>query len=247
VTTTCAALVTGASRGIGHGIALRLASRGHALTVAARDQERLASVADELRAAGAPDVQPVAGDIADEGYLAELVAAHADRFGKADALVLNAGVGSAGPLADFHPRRFDKQVTVNLRAPFVLLQHAMPLLRKAAAANPQRGAKVLALTSITGVHAEPDLAVYGATKAALTSLIRSVNREEARHGVCATAISPAYVDTDMATYVHDRIPAAEMITVDDVVEVVDACLRLSARAMVAEVVIARSSTDGHRA
>jgi len=241
------ALVSGASRGIGLGIAIRLARRGYGLTISARDQQRLEAVGEELRAAGAPDVQPFAGDIADDTYLADLVAAHAARFEMVDALILNAGVGSAGALADFHPRRFDKQVTLNLRAPFVLLQQAMPLLRKAAAVNPGRGAKVVALSSITGVYAEPDLAVYGATKAALTSLIRSVNREEARNGVCATAISPAYVDTDMAAYVHERIPAEEMLEVADVVEMVDACLRLSARAAVPEIVMARSSSDGHGA
>jgi 3-oxoacyl-[acyl-carrier protein] reductase len=75
------ALVTGASRGIGLGIALSLARRGHALTIAARDQERLEVVAADLRAAGASDVLPVAGDIADEVYLADLVGAHATRFG----------------------------------------------------------------------------------------------------------------------------------------------------------------------
>ena len=241
------ALVTGASRGIGLGIATRLAHRGYALTVAARDPDRLDSVAGQLRAAGAPDVQALAGDIADEGYLTDLVEAHALRFDKVDALVLNAGVGSAGALADFHPRRFDKQVTLNLRAPYVLLQQALPHLRKAAAASPAVGAKVVALSSITGVYAEPELAVYGATKAALMSLVRSVNREEAGNGVCATAICPAYVDTDMASYVHERIPAEDMIAVADVVELVDACLRLSARVAVPEIVMARSRSDGHGA
>jgi 3-oxoacyl-[acyl-carrier protein] reductase len=244
---TPSALVTGASRGIGLGIAFRLAGRGYRLTIAARDRQRLDEVEGELREAGAPDVHSFAGDISDETYLTDLAAAHAARFETVDALILNAGVGSAGPMADFHPRRFDKQVTLNLRAPFVLLQQALPLLRKAASANPRRGAKVVALSSITGVYAEPDLAVYGATKAALMSLIRSVNREEAQHGVCATAISPAYVDTDMAAYVHERIPAEDMIEVADVVEMVDACLRLSARAAVPEIVIARSSSDGHGA
>jgi NAD(P)-dependent dehydrogenase (short-subunit alcohol dehydrogenase family) len=244
---TRSALVTGASRGIGLGIATRLAEHGYGLTLGARDPERLGSVAQQLRKAGASDVQALAGDVADEAYLGDLVAAHAARFDLLDALILNAGVGSAGPLVEFHPRRFDKQVTVNLRAPFVLLQQAMPLLRRAAAQRPARGAKVVALCSITGVYAEPDLAVYGATKAALTSLVRSVNREESGNGVCATAISPAYVDTDMAAYVHERIPAETMLEVGDVVAMVDACLQLSARAAVAQIVMARSSSNGHRA
>jgi NAD(P)-dependent dehydrogenase (short-subunit alcohol dehydrogenase family) len=245
--TSRTALITGASRGIGLGIATRLAEHGYRLTLGARDPERLEAVAERLRTAGAPDVQALAGDIANETYLRDLVAAHAGRFEMLDALILNAGVGSAGPLAEFHPLRFDKQVTVNLRAPFVLLQQAMPLLRRTAAERPARGAKVVALCSITGVYAQPDLAVYGATKAALTSLVRSVNREESGNGVCATAISPAYVDTDMAAYVHDRIPAATMLEVGDVVALVDACLHLSARAAVAEIVMARSNSDGHQA
>ena len=148
----------------------------------------------------------MAGDVASETYLGQLVDAHAAAFGKVDVLVLNAGVGSAGALADFHPRRFDKQITLNLRAPFVLLQQALPLLRQAAAEAPGRGAKVVALASITGRYAEPELAVYGATKAALMSLVRSVNREESERGVCATAIAPAYVDTDMAAFIHERDP-----------------------------------------
>ena len=237
------ALITGASRGIGLGIATRLAEQGYGLTLGAREPERLESVARRLRNAGAPEVQAVAGDIANEAYLGDLVAAHAARFDLLDALILNAGVGSAGPLAEFHPRRFDKQVIVNLRAPFVLLQQAMPLLRRTAAERPARGAKVVALCSITGVYAEPDLAVYGATKAALTSLVRSVNREESGNGVCA----PAYVDTDMAAYVHERIPAETMLEVGDVVAIVDACLHLSARAAVAQIVMARSSSNGHQA
>jgi 3-oxoacyl-[acyl-carrier protein] reductase len=241
------ALVTGASRGIGLGIATRLAERGWGLTLAARDADRLASVVRSLADAGAADVRALAGDVADDHYLAELAAAHETRFSALDALVLNAGVGSAGPLAEFHPRRFDKQVSINLRSPFVLLQRALPLLRKAAAERPERGAKVVALCSITGVYAEPDLAVYGATKAALSSLVRSVNREESAGGVCATAVCPAYVDTDMASYVHDRIPPERMLEVGDVVAMVDASLGLSARAVVPEIVMARSSSDGHRA
>jgi 3-oxoacyl-[acyl-carrier protein] reductase len=241
------ALITGASRGIGLGIAMRLAERGYALTLGARDPERLEPVARRVRSAGAPDVQALAGDIADEAHLGDLIAAHAARYDGLDALILNAGVGSAGPLAEFHPRRFDKQVTVNLRAPFVLLQQAMPLLRRGAARRPTHGAKVIALCSITGIYAEPDLAVYGATKAALTSLVRSVNREESGNGVCATAICPAYVDTDMAAYVHNRIPAETMLEVADIVAMVDACLRLSARAAVAEIVMARSGSTGHQA
>lgn len=241
------ALVTGASRGIGLGVATRLAERGHDLTIAARDSGRLAMVARDLRDAGAGEVLVVPGDIADEEYLKDLVAQHVDRFESLDSLVLNAGVGSAGAIADFHPKRFDKQVTINLRAPFVLLQQAMPLLRKSAAQNPDRGSKVLALASITGQYAEAELSVYGAAKAGLMSLCRSVNREEGVNGVRATALAPAYVDTDMASFKHDVISPQDMISVQDMVEIADVCLNLSRRSLIQEIVIARANSNGYGA
>ena len=85
--------------------------------------------------------------------------------------------------------RVDKTIAVNLTSAITIVQTALPLLRAAAAADRRRGARVIALASITGVYAEPELAVYGATKAALSSLVRSVNREESAAGVCATATS----------------------------------------------------------
>ena len=244
---TGSALVTGASRGIGAGIAEDLARRGLALTVAGRDPERLAAVAGTLREAGAPDVVALAGDMADEAHLRELAAAHADRFGAMSVLVLNAGVGTAGSVAELPLRRFDKQVQVNLRAPFLLLQACLPLLRRHAAGHPERGARVLALASIAGVYAEPGLAAYGATKAALISLVDAVNAEESAGGVSATAIAPAYVETDMSAWTHDTVPPETMISVSDIVRLAGAVVDLSARAVVPRIVIARAGTTGYTA
>ncbi|QCQ92633.1 SDR family NAD(P)-dependent oxidoreductase [Rhodococcus sp. SGAir0479] len=244
---TNSALITGASRGIGLGIARRLAEQGYGLTITARDGARLDAVAADLRAAGAPDVVAVAADSADPDTAAALTEAHATRFGAMRALVLNAGVGTAGPIAEFPMRRFDKTVAVNLAAPFALLQRALPLLRAGAAANPDHGAKVVAVSSITGVYAEANLAVYGATKAALMSLVQTLNAEESGNGVAGTAIAPAYVDTDMSEWTKDRIPAATMLTVGDVVELVDAVLRLSNRAVLSSMVLSRAGASGYGA
>jgi 3-oxoacyl-[acyl-carrier protein] reductase len=234
-------LITGASRGIGLGIAQRLAQQGAGLTIAGRDVDRLAAAAASLRADGAADVVTLSGDICDDDYLADLVTSHLQRFAMIDALIVNAGAGSAGPLADFHPKRFDKQIATNLRAAFVLIQHSLPSLRAAAKMN-DHGAKVIAMASLTGMQAEPQLAAYGAAKAGLISLCRSINAEENHNDVQATAIAPGYVDTDMADFKHDVLAAENMITVADVVEIVDACLRLSRRSVVAEVSIARSGS-----
>ncbi|MEV6217963.1 SDR family oxidoreductase [Nocardia sp. NPDC051833] len=247
MTASKSALITGASRGIGLGIANRLAQQGYSLTITARDADRLTAVAADLRALGAPEVVAVAADMADEDGIARLLAEHADRYATLSALILNAGVGTAGALADSSMKRFDKTVAVNVRAPLQLVQGALPMLRAAAAADPAHGAKVVALSSITGVYAEAGLAVYGAAKAAMISLLATLNAEESGNGVTATAIAPAYVDTDMSAWIHDRIPPERMLAVNDVVEMVDSLLRLSARAVVPTIVMSRAGTDGYRA
>ncbi|WP_174183748.1 SDR family NAD(P)-dependent oxidoreductase [Nocardia barduliensis] len=243
--TRAAVLVTGASRGIGLGIAERLAAQGTSLTIAARRADALEAVAVRLRELGAPRVVAVAADIAEPEQVETVVAAHEQAYETMGALILNAGVGSAGPVAQYPLRRFDKTVAINLRAPLQLLQLALPALRKAAAQDPARGARIVALASLTGVFAEPGLAVYGATKAALISMIRTLNTEESGNGIAATTISPGYVDTDMSAWIRDRIAPEEMISVTDVVELVDALLRLSARAVVPDIVVSRAGTSGY--
>lgn len=241
------AVVTGASRGIGRGIALRLAAEGWALLVTARDPDRLEAARDELLAAGAADVRTVAADLADDAGVQGIVDAVADWTDRVDALVLSAGVGTAGPVATLPMARYDKTFAVDVRAPFLLLQGLLPRLRAAAEANAQGGARVIALASIAGVHAEPGLAAYGAAKAALISLIETFNAEESGGGVSATAISPGYVDTDMSAWTRGTVPQEQMIPVDDIVELATGLLRLSARSVVPNVVVGRAGGDGRRA
>ncbi len=112
------ALVTGASRGIGLGIAQTLARQGFGLTVTARDPARLDELAAELRTLGAAEVVVHAGDAADPELPAQLAAAHQEAFGSMSALVLNAGVGTAGEIGNYPMSRFDKTMAVNVRAPF---------------------------------------------------------------------------------------------------------------------------------
>ena len=241
------ALLTGASRGIGLGIAERLAARRFGLTVAARDPDRLAAAASALRAAGAAGVVTVAGDVADASHLEELVDAHAAAYGTMSCLVLNAGVGSSGPIGDLPVRRLDKTVAVNFRAPYLLLQHALPLLRAGAAADPRHGARVVAVSSISGVHPESGLAAYGATKAALISLVETLNVEESAHGVLGTALAPGYVDTDMSAWVQGSVPPTSMIPVADLAALVDALVGLTARSVVPQIVVTRAGAPARGA
>ena len=238
------ALVTGASRGIGLGVATRLARQGFGLTITARGEETLTAVADQLAEAGAPDVAVVASDAADAGSHVAVVAAHRDHFGAMDALVVNAGVGTAGTVAEFPMHRYAKTLDVNLRTPLAYMQESLPLLRQAAEQRPATGAKVIAMSSITGVFAEPGLGVYGASKAALLSLVDTFNVEESRHGVVATSLAPAFVDTDMSAWAHDQVSPEDMIPVSDVLDVVEMLIGLSPNTMISRIVLARSGTSG---
>lgn len=163
-----------------------------------------------------------------------LVGLHREKFESLATLVLNAGMATAGLVGEFDMRQFDKVVDVNLRAPFALLQEALPLLRQWAAVEPQRGAKVIALSSITGVFTEPGLAAYGSTKAALSHLIDAVNLEQSGHGVSGTAIEPGYVDTDMTAGMHTIAPTT-MIKVGDSAAVIQRSGSLN-----------RAESGGHR-
>lgn len=240
------ALVTGATRGIGNGIARDLAKRGFGLTVSARSEASLHQLTETLLAAGSPQVVSHAVDLFDREKLPALVSAHKDAFGSLDALILCGGVGTAGAFDSLPPGRIDKTLAVNVTSAIALLQHALPLLR-ATAAGSERGARVILLASIAGVYAEAGLAVYGASKAALISLAASLNAEESGHGVMFTAIAPAFVDTEMAAWTTDSIPPETMIPVQDIVAIVSALLDLSSRTSIAELVLARSGANPYGA
>lgn len=239
------ALVTGATRGIGLGIASQLARLGYSLTISARDPVRLDEAAASLRALGAPLVESVAGDVADRAVVRSLARRHRDVYGALSCLVLNAGIGTASPIASLPERRWDTTVAVNLTAPFLLMQACLEDLRAGAAADPVHGARVLVLSSITGVYAEPGLAAYGATKAALNLLVEGLNAEESHAGVSGTAIAPGYVDTEMTGWLDDVVPAEHMLPVDDVVALVVSLLALTRRAVVPRLVVHRAGTSGH--
>jgi NAD(P)-dependent dehydrogenase (short-subunit alcohol dehydrogenase family) len=220
------ALVTGGSSGIGLAIARGLRREGYELTLAARKLERLEAARAEL---GAEIVQ---ADVAKEDECSRLVAAHAERFGRLDVLVNSAGVGVAGSIADTSTKHWNLQRAVNLDATFLVTREALPLLRQS------RG-YVVNLASIAGTLAAPGLATYGATKAAVIALTRSLVREEADTGVRATAVCPGFVDTPMAAWTG--IAAEDLIQPEDCAELVVALLRLSPAARVPVVVIERAA------
>jgi NAD(P)-dependent dehydrogenase (short-subunit alcohol dehydrogenase family) len=231
-----AAIVTGASSGIGLAIAEVLGETGHGLTVAARRPEKLDTAAQALRRAG-HDVEAVAGNMADEDDVRRVVAAHRERFGRLDVLVNGAGVGVGAPVADIETRRVDLQLDVNLRAPILFYRECAGLLRAAGAEH--RGALVVKLSSISGKSGQPWLSVYSATKAALIAFTQAMNKELSSEGVKSVALAPGFVDTPMTDFAKGRVPPEQMIRTADIAEAVRFLLRLSPWCVVPEIVFER--------
>lgn len=236
------ALITGASRGIGAAIAKRFAEQGWDLTLSARSEDDLRAVAAELSGFGTT-IDVVPADLTDTASIERLTAAHTGSFGGIDALILNAGIGRVGRIADFPTHRYEQLFEVNLLRPFQLIQQTLPTLR--ATAQDVGVARVVAIASISGVYPAPTMAAYGSMKAALLSLCETLNAEESSRGVCATVIAPGYVATDLTADVPG-IPHSAMITVDDVASLAYAVTDLSAAAVVPSVVLARPGENLHR-
>jgi NAD(P)-dependent dehydrogenase (short-subunit alcohol dehydrogenase family) len=231
-----AALVTGGSRGIGFALAEALGEEGYGLTITARKPESLEQAAAELRGRGF-EVEQVAANLTDEDAVREVVARHGERYGRLDVLVNNAGIG-IGAKADEHQTKFiDIQLAVNLRAPILFYRECAEMLRAAGAEH--RTALVVNMASLAGVSPQAWLSVYSATKAAIAAYSVSMNKEFAKHGVKSVAFAPGFVDTDMADYVKDRIPAEEMLRPSDIAEALRFMLRVSPQCLIPEIVFQR--------
>jgi len=218
------ALVTGGSSGIGLAIARMLRDEGFELTVASRTLEKVEAAAAELGALG------IQANLADEGDCMRIVAEHRERFGGLDVLVNSGGIGIGGRIDSLVTKHVDLQLGVNLRGLLLVTREAIPLLKESQG-------WIVNLASIAGTTATPGLTVYGATKAAVIALTRSLNAELDGDGVRAIALCPGFVDTPMAEW--SGLEADEMIRPEDCAEVVRMCLRLSPRARIPAVVIER--------
>jgi len=218
------ALVTGGSSGLGLALARMLRAEGYELTLVARRPEPLEEAATELGAFS------VAANLGDADECVRVVAAHAERYRGMNVLVNSAGIGIGGNIAALDTKKIALQLDVNLLGTLVVTREALPLLRAA------RG-HVVTLASIAGTIPTPGLAVYGATKAALIAFTNSLNREEAEHGVRATAISPGFVATRMTEWTG--IPVEEQIQPEDIADLVRTVLHLSPNARVPNIVIER--------
>jgi NAD(P)-dependent dehydrogenase (short-subunit alcohol dehydrogenase family) len=214
-----------------------LLEEGFGVTAAARRPEKLSAAVEGLRSVGSGDVEEVAGNMASEEDIQEVVRRHRERFGRLDVLVNNAGVGIGAPVQEIQTKRLDMQLDVNLRAMVIFYRECHDML--AAAGAETRNALVINLASVAGKSGQGWLSVYAATKFGVVGFTESMNKELGGLGIKSSAFCPGFVDTNMTEFVKDQVPADEMIRPEDIAEIGRALLRVSPACVVPEVIFLR--------
>ncbi len=231
-----AAIVTGASSGIGLAIAKVLGEEGHGLTIAARRPEKLEAAAEGLRGEGF-DLQALPANLGDEAEVKRIVDAHRERYGRLDVLVNNAGMGVGAPVGEMQTKFIDMQLNINLRSIFLFYRESVGMLKEAG--EEHRNALVVNTSSISGKRGEGWLSVYSATKHGVVGFTEAMNKELGGDGIKSTALCPAFVDTPMTDFVKEHVPADQMIRPEDVAESVRYLLKLSPACVIPEFMFVR--------
>jgi len=213
------AVVTGAGRGIGKGIALGLAAAGADLVLAARSADEIEAVGQEVAELGTKSLA-VPTDVADLDSLAALFERTTERFGGVDILVNNAGVGRRSDFLDITPEMWDYVHDINLRSVCFAMQHGIRSML-------ERGyGRVINIASLTTYIGMPGNSIYGASKGGVGQLTKAVATEIAPSGVTVNAIAPGFIHTDINdrmyqkpefnAWVRSRIPMGEWGAPEDI-------------------------------
>jgi NAD(P)-dependent dehydrogenase (short-subunit alcohol dehydrogenase family) len=218
-----AALVTGGTRGIGLAIGRRLAQDGARVALVGRGADSVKTAAEELRAAG-HDVLGIAADVTADADITRTVDEVTAWAGRLDILVNNAGIAEEAAFTDITRASWERVLTVNLTAPFLLTQRAATVM--------QPGSAVVNISSIDAHGADGPFASYGAAKAGLVGLTKAAAVELAAAGIRVNSVSPGWVHTDMAAeavgprmlaYMQKdfaRVPIRRLITIEEVAHTV---------------------------
>jgi 3-oxoacyl-[acyl-carrier protein] reductase len=215
------ALVTGASQGIGHACALKLAEAGATVAVAARNQEKLQALVAEITAAGGRAAAfPL--DVADEEQIKSTFKAVVSQFGKIDILVNNAGITRDQLIMRMKRADWDAVLNTNLTSAYLCTQQAISSMLR------QRWGRIVNITSIFGQIGQAGQANYAASKAGLIGLTKAIAREVASRNITCNAVAPGFIETAMTTGLSEDlkqtalklIPLGRVGTVDDVAHAV---------------------------
>jgi NADP-dependent 3-hydroxy acid dehydrogenase YdfG len=195
--------ITGASSGIGAATARRLAGAGAAVVLGARRADRLEALATELRASDARATTAVV-DVTRAADLETLVETAVATYGRLDVLVSSAGIGPISPMAARRRADWDAMIDVNLRGVLHGIDAALPIFQK------QGRGHFVTIVSTAGLKIVPTMAVYGATKNAVRTVLEGLRQESTDGTLKTTAISPGYVRTEFGNSVTDPDIRAEI-------------------------------------
>ncbi len=213
------ALITGASRGIGKAVALRLAREGFRLVLCARNEAPLFETRKELLALGAPCLA-VAADVSDPAACRRLFDEAAAAFGSVNILVNNAGISHIGLLQDLSDSQWDALIGTNLSSVFYCCRLAIPSMIAA------KSGRILNISSVWGSAGASCEAAYSASKGGVNALTRALAKELAPSGIQVNALACGAIDTDMNRFLSreeraalaEEIPAGRLGTADEAAE-----------------------------
>jgi len=194
-----AAIVTGAGRGIGHAIAVRLASEGARVACVSRSEENAKRTADELNSLHADSAKYYAVDVADHAAVQKIGAQILEDFTKIDILVNNAGVTRDGLAMRMSVEDWDTVINTNLRGAFNFTQAIIRAMIK------QRSGRIINITSVIGLIGNAGQTNYAASKAGLIGFTKSLARELASRNITVNAVAPGFITTDMTAGLSDEI------------------------------------------
>ncbi|WP_432481447.1 3-oxoacyl-[acyl-carrier-protein] reductase [Staphylococcus aureus] len=196
---TKSALVTGASRGIGRSIALRLAEEGYNVAVNyAGSKEKAEAVVEEIKAKGV-DSFAIQANVADADEVKAMIKEVVSQFGSLDVLVNNAGITRDNLLMRMKEQEWDDVIDTNLKGVFNCIQKATPQMLR------QRSGAIINLSSVVGAVGNPGQANYVATKAGVIGLTKSAARELASRGITVNAVAPGFIVSDMTDALSDEL------------------------------------------
>ncbi|MCH5326302.1 MAG: 3-oxoacyl-[acyl-carrier-protein] reductase [Duncaniella sp.] len=195
------ALITGAARGIGKGIALKFAAEGAdiAFTDLRRD-ENMEATEKELAALGVKAIG-YSSDASNFEQTAEVVAKIKEDFGHIDVLVNNAGITKDGLMMRMTEAQWDMVLNVNLKSAFNFIHAVLPIMIR------QRSGSIINMASVVGVHGNAGQSNYAASKAGLIALAKSIAQEVGSRGIRANAIAPGFIETAMTAALSDEVRA----------------------------------------
>ncbi len=193
------AIVTGAGRGIGHAIALRLAGEGARVAVVSRTEQNAARTSDEINAQYAGLSKPYAVDVANHAAVKTLAEQILGDFSRIDILVNNAGLTRDGLSMRMSENDWDVVLDTNLKGAFSFTQAVeRPMIK-------QRSGRIINIASVAGLVGNPGQANYAASKAGLIGLTKTIARELASRGITCNAVAPGFIATDMTDVLPDAV------------------------------------------